>query len=271
MLSERALSLYRIAGNTAERLSVAAFILKYLITWLDPANAAHAETDLSLQGLKFRVGLRGAQTYALKEICLDRVYEKAFDFVPRHGWIVFDVGANVGIFTAQQASRGAHVYAFEPNPNCYERLRKTIANNRLDERVTAFNCAVGSACCTGQLVVSVGMTTQGFVLPSGKPANTNINGPTVSITTLDDVVKSYGVEQIDLLKMDVEGGEVEVLRGATRTLKLVCRVVLEYHSRELLTQVDTLLSDTGFTIILQDDLYPDSSQGILYATRRTGV
>jgi hypothetical protein len=71
------------------------------------------------------------------EDLLRKVYERLADFVTQAGWVVFDVGANAGVYAVQQAAAGAHVYAFEPNPNCYRRLVKSVRLNNLESRVTS--------------------------------------------------------------------------------------------------------------------------------------
>jgi hypothetical protein len=81
------------------------------------------------------------------------------------------------------------------------------------------------------------------------------------------------VSRIDLLKIDAEGSEVAVLRGAEHTLRNVQRVIVEYHSRDLLRGVRDILLRTGFAQVMIVDYYPQNSDtgqeevGILYAQR----
>jgi Methyltransferase FkbM domain len=78
---------------------------------------------------------------------------------------------------------------------------------------------------------------------------------------------------IDLLKIDAEGSEVAILRGGERTLDHVQRIVLEYHSRDLLTQVREILVRNGFAQEMIIDYYAEDAPagqdevGILYARR----
>src|SRR5207248_9506229 len=172
-------------------------------------------------------GLEAREFAVFEEIYVDHDYDRLADFIPQRGWIVFDVGANVGVFAVQQARRGAFVYAFEPNPDSYRRLAKTVATNGIGGAVTLFNVALGAAPGTGRLVVPSGWTTVGSIeRVDGKPAE---SAGTVTITALDRVVPEVGVAAIDLLKIDTEGAELEVLRGAERTLDVVVRLVVEHH------------------------------------------
>jgi FkbM family methyltransferase len=75
----------------------------------------------------------------------------------------------------------------------------------------------------------------------------------VRMETLDEVVTSQKIEHIDLIKMDVEGFELEVLKGATaRALRLADRVVMQYHEGSL-KEVTELLRKQGFQPAWQND------------------
>jgi len=97
----------------------------------------------------------------------------------------------------------------------------------------------------------------------------------VSIATLDQVVTTLAVSRIDLLKIDTEGSEVAVLRGAERTLRVVLRIIVEYHSRDLLRSVEDILARAGFSREALVDYYAEDMAagqeevGILYARRLT--
>lgn len=78
---------------------------------------------------------------------------------------------------------------------------------------------------------------------------------------------ALAVARIDLVKIDAEGAELDALRGATRTLPLVERVVLEYHSHDLREQVRAFLGARGFAPVLEIGQGPGSELGIMYAVR----
>jgi hypothetical protein len=76
--------------------------------------------------------------------------------------------------------------------------------------------------------------------------------------------------RVDLMKIDVEFAEVELLKGAKETLKETSRVVLEFHSRELLGQSDELLRAAGLTRRLLSEPWAGSSNhgyGVAYYSR----
>ena len=88
-----------------------------------------------MRGAKYVVGVRTSEAYVFQEIYKYHQYERHPDFVPQRGWTVFDVGANIGVFTVQQAAKGANVYSFEPNPDAYRRLSRNVSANELADRV----------------------------------------------------------------------------------------------------------------------------------------
>jgi hypothetical protein len=72
---------------------------------------------------------------------------------------------------------------------------------------------------------------------------------------------------VDLLKIDVEGSEVEVLKGARNTLARTRRIVLEYHRQPLLSAVDGLLQSAGFRQRREGFRYPANGAGVAFYER----
>jgi FkbM family methyltransferase len=135
----------------------------------------------------------------------------------REGMTVFDIGSNVGVYTLFASSvvgiRGK-VYAFEPNPIVHQRLAKTINENKITN-VRLFNCGIGD--CRGELTLYP--NTQPGNASSTMVADGQSHGFTVSIDTLDNVMSVQDVATIDYLKIDVDGFEPNVFKGAAQALK----------------------------------------------------
>lgn len=263
---------FRLAQNPTEKATVVRFVFK-LVLYRGAAvisrhfqqALAHEDTPLTLKGVKYCVGINSHETTVFGEIYQQRDYEKVIDFVPKAGWVVVDVGANIGIFAVQQALRGARVYAFEPNRDCYRRLTWSVNANELDNRISPLNLAIGAESGSGTLLVEHGFTLGGMIVPQEATSSQS----TIAITSLDEIVPTFDIMQIDLLKIDTEGAEVEVLRGAKRTIGIVERVIMEYHSHELSGQIKMLLRDQGFVIVRQDDHDLVAGRGVLYACKGT--
>jgi FkbM family methyltransferase len=209
-------------------------------------------------------GELGELIFVAREIGGLRIYERFPGFAPVPGWTVVDAGANSGVFAVRAARLGARVLAFEPNPDCCRWLRRSTVANGLESSVSVFECALGSHAETGSLDVSQG--TLGARVRAGAATG---NFPMISIRRLDDVIGQLDVERVDLLKLDVEGHELEVLEGAPATLDIVDRVVLEYHSHGLLEDCTNLLERHSLLPVGHDDLHPELGYGNAFFKRET--
>lgn len=125
--------------------------------------------------------------------------------------IFFDIGANVGSYTVLAASEvGAKVFSFEPVPATYQTLLWNIAINQVQSRVELFQNAVGSE--HGSVHFSIDQDTMNHVA-----TNLDKSVIEVEVVRLDDVVSQKNVFP-SLLKIDVEGFETEVIKGASLIL-----------------------------------------------------
>jgi FkbM family methyltransferase len=128
--------------------------------------------------------------------------------------VLYDVGANVGAYSLIAAELGgpaARVVAVEPGATTYPRLVRNIAANRLEGRVVALPVALGAR---------TGLTEFGYSsLEPGAAEHPGVGAPAavrlpVLCYRLDDLVHEFGLPRPTLLKIDVDGAEVEILRGA---------------------------------------------------------
>jgi FkbM family methyltransferase len=134
---------------------------------------------------------------------------------------IFDVGANRGQFVQLAlravSGRAAMIHCFEPSHDAFAALRAD-AGTRPDVRLN--NVALGSAPGSGTLFSD----TPGSGLASLTRRRLEHHdvefrfSEVVAIETLDDYCATQGVDRVDLLKLDVEGHELDVLRGAARML-----------------------------------------------------
>lgn len=123
--------------------------------------------------------------------------------------LVVDVGANIGNHSAFWARIcGARVLAFEPSERCFAALKQTVADNSLQGLVSTHRQALGSKASTGRIV-------DGRDDNLGQSQVAVDENGTVRIVPLDEVVSNDAVHAI---KIDVEGMELEVLKGARATI-----------------------------------------------------
>lgn len=121
-----------------------------------------------------------------------------------------DVGANLGLYTYFLARSCRHVYAFEPNPNPLHTLRAVV-----DSNVTVLPLALGDFSGEAELTVPRGRrgwTSNGATLAAG------YRGPSMTLKVPARRIDDLGIENVGIIKIDVEGYELGVLEGAARTL-----------------------------------------------------
>lgn len=127
------------------------------------------------------------------------------------GYTVLDIGANIGYYTliaSRLVGASGRVFAFEPGKQTFARLSRNVAINNL-QNTYLNDCALGDQTCEVTFYHSPGNNSGSnslFLLErSGSEA--------VRMTTLDSFILQNEIGHIDLVKMDVEGAEVKVLRG----------------------------------------------------------
>lgn len=188
----------------------------------------------------------------VKEIYEDRVYERCFRV--DEGDVVVDVGANVGVFTLKarrQTGRRGRVIAFEPEKKNYMRLCRNIGVNRF-YNVLPVNVAVTDFDGIADFYVK-DASVEHTLLPV-----TSLSYETRTVATrkvrarrLLSVLNELGVNRVDFLKIDAEGVELEVLRGAKKLLadKRIRKVsVATYHSKEETKAVGSFLQSLGYFV-----------------------
>jgi FkbM family methyltransferase len=158
-------------------------------------------------------------------------------FTPEAGDLVVDVGAHIGHYTLTAAKRvgiEGKVFAIEADPANFEILIKNISLNNL-ENVIALNYAAYSE--KGEMNLYLRNSDFGFTKYSTVIqdfTNHKEKSVIVKANTLDALVNQY---EVNWIKIDVEGAELEVLKGATRLLSNSKRLTLliEVHNHERLT------------------------------------
>jgi FkbM family methyltransferase len=126
---------------------------------------------------------------------------------------VIDVGANVGFFSRQFAawvSDGGKVIALEPEAVNYARLRRAVEAAGLSDKVETIQAAVADSTGEGLLEINPVHPGDHRLGPTGVP---------VATTTIDDLLTTRGWPEVSLIKVDVQGAETRVLKGAHETLK----------------------------------------------------
>jgi FkbM family methyltransferase len=132
----------------------------------------------------------------------------------------FDIGSNVGIYTllfSKWAGPDAKIVAFEPNPTTYRALETHVRLNELGNRVTAVNAAVSDVPGMMKMFCS-GFDGRSRLGSANEDVAATAVETDVKLVTVDQIADELGLTP-DVMKIDVEGFELQVLRGAVRSLE----------------------------------------------------
>lgn len=159
------------------------------------------------------------QIFQDERFLADGMYE--YDCVKLEaGDVVFDCGANIGLFSAYAAAQGCKVYAFEPQAEQLGAILK-LCSELNGKRISHIPCALADQQGTAQFVIDQ-MTDQSRLLSGelSKYRNTATDKVVnVDVTTIDSFVESNNLKSVDFIKADIEGAERQMLRGAVKVLR----------------------------------------------------
>jgi FkbM family methyltransferase len=158
----------------------------------------------------------------IREIWEEDVYEVK-DTRFNRGGVVIDIGANIGSFSLYAAYHGATVYAIEPEPHNLEALKKNIKLNNKEDSVYVCPYAISDYKGTAVISDEGGGAT---IVDDG------IFGAEVEVMPFDMFFDLYNIEEVDVLKIDVEGAESEIILGASKENIQKCKyITMEFDIR----------------------------------------
>jgi FkbM family methyltransferase len=193
------------------------------------------------------------------------------------GDVVFDIGANVGAYSlvVDSASGGrCKVFAFEPSFSTFAQLSRNVALNGSQGRIVPVLIALSdvttlatfnySSVAPGAALHALGESMD----QSGRPFTPAFSQPVLTFR-MDDFIDQFAIPAPNHIKLDVDGIELQVLRGASRTLAnpALRSVLVEVEpARAESGQIQTLLTGHGFSLTGQ---YPhgssaDSTSNLVY-------
>lgn len=166
--------------------------------------------------------------------------------------VIIDAGAHIGISTLYftKLFPTAQIIAIEPNPLTREILEKNIWNNRLEDRISVLPVALSNQAGSASL----------YHLPDKKwQLNANLtplawNGDKLSesLEVTTTTLSSLLTQEVDILKLDVEGSELLVLKEAREKLHLINQLWVEFHPTlgNSLQELTQLLEKSGFKLTI---------------------
>lgn len=189
--------------------------------WIPPLSVRErlkkllVPANLNLRYLAWREKYKGEREFRLLPIICPR------------GRVALDVGANIGIWAHEMRRYASNVHAFEPNPKLFAMLKAGMATKNVSLHPIALSD------CTGNSQLMVPKGRRGYSNYSATLSHGTVHGAeyrTTKVPTsrLDDL----NICNVGFIKIDVEGHEMEVIRGAVNTIAS-CRpnMIIEMEER----------------------------------------
>lgn len=207
----------------------------------------------------------------LLEIYGNREYFLLGSHIPRKGDIIIDCGAYIGLYSiisSKLCGNDGKIISIEPNPTVFDHLRRNIQLNNI-ENVILFNIALADR-----------KSEMEFFIPKRSAAGSTFyqehlslqkvkeyNRIVVKAMTLDKLIKMEKSSHINIVKIDVEGAELLVLRGGQNALKSkkIDKLIVEIHKTiNTPNKVMDFLVNEGYNINAYFDI--NEFKGMLYAS-----
>jgi FkbM family methyltransferase len=241
---------------------VSRLIRRFLNQISPPGLSVVTVSGGALQGLQMNLDLQSEKDYWLGTYEVD--LQGAIRSGVEEGWVAYDIGANIGYLSlvlAKAVGETGQVFAFEALPANLHRLRENILLNGLDSMVKIIPGAVTDV--PGKVKFLVGPSkSMGKVAGSAGRAGLYHDEIEVPGIALDDFIYEDGHPTPQVIKIDIEGGEVMALRGMTRLLSEARPLFfLELHGPEAAKVAWDVLTGAGYSICkMEKDLSPIPSQ-----------
>ncbi|MBX3044279.1 MAG: FkbM family methyltransferase [Candidatus Kapabacteria bacterium] len=189
----------------------------------------------------------------------------------KEGDVVIDAGANIGGFTvqaAQKIGKSGHIFAIEPNEENRKTLTKNLSLNNITN-CTIITDALWSEKCTKEFFISHRPGEHTLIDYTGDPHFQRKNVETIYCERLDDIIQKHGIQNVAYLKMDIEGAEIEAIKGASNFLNsqspfLLIEALHEVNGKPAYNEIIPLVKDAGYELQKEIDNY----RGTILAYKR---
>ncbi|WP_341906080.1 FkbM family methyltransferase [Fluviicola taffensis] len=192
--------------------------------------------NVTRKGISYQLDLSDYQEWLIYFYCKSDSSEYVLDYLNKSE-VIFDIGANVGqtalsmFKTQKKKALNPSVYAFEPFPSTFQKLETNIRLNKQLE-IKAYNLGLSKEKGSLHMMKPTLGNSGGF-----RMTNDQKKGIPVSVISIDEFVFEKDISQVDFIKIDVEGFELQVLKGAELTIKRFKPIlVFEYSIKNIEAQ-----------------------------------
>lgn len=178
-----------------------------------------------------------------------KTLKKIDELISKTEIVVLDVGANIGLhslFISKIVKEGSKIFAFEPCSSTFDILTSNISLNKVEKIVFPQKIALTNYTGVGFIQDSTEIQSMGDVFNQVVAESKSDDKETVDAFTLDDWMQKNSIDKIDLIKVDIEGGEFNFLLGAQES-------IAKYKPLIIFEVVENFLegSDHGITDIFK--------------------
>lgn len=143
------------------------------------------------------------------------------NYVPNSS-VIIDIGAHIGLLSiilGKKAGAKGKVYAFEPTLSTYQILKETIRINGMNDRVIPMNAAVAGEDGKAVFYVTDIKAHNSNSLANNRRNYGNERGVEVEVVSVDSFATKRKIDKVDFIKIDAEGAEYGVLKGASKVIE----------------------------------------------------
>ncbi len=171
---------------------------------------------------EFYLRTRSSDIDVFRQIFVNREYSQ--DKIPVNPRIIIDCGANIGLSAIHFSNifPGAQIFALEPEPSNYEML---VKNTSKYQNIYCINKALWGRTTTVEIADSHA-PKWGFSMKESCEG-----GEKIQASSIQDLMRDHGIEHIDILKIDIEGGEKDVFSSDCAWMRNVSLLIIELHDR----------------------------------------
>jgi len=212
----------------------------------------------TVQGVTVELG--GRFFGGAREMYCRQVYFPTPNFFLSSGTTIMDLGANVGLFSILGALAGCKVIAVEAQHGFVRQLTDLASSYGLATDIIVENALVGSG--TGMFSDAGSLATA-----------SHFEGVTPPIVSMTDLLARHRVDQLDFLKVDIEGSEFNLFQSSDQWLRQVRRIAMEVHTAfGSVSDLQGMIESQGMSVELRDSDLRVVSQvpppgGYLFAKR----
>lgn len=199
-----------------------------------PTNTSYPKNTIrkvKRNTIRYELDISDYQEWLIYFYCKSDSSEHVLSYL-QQAKIIFDIGANIGQTSLNmdlvQKKKGItpSIYSFEPFPDTFSKLENNIRLNGLNT-IQIYQAALGNEKKVLHMMKHSPNNSGGF-----RMTDSFENGIEVPVTTLDDFCTENNIVQCDLIKIDVEGFEIQVLEGALKTIQQYKPILIFEYSIE---------------------------------------